>query len=113
MALRTSTQVMSVILSVFGSGAVSGRLKAGGAPLWAAMLSGTLIPALSLPRRRSAELRAPLRRHGGARHFLTAQIDLVDAAGVADLLQRIGVEHDEIGIAAGRDQAGIDLGDFG
>src|SRR4029078_12653281 len=26
MALRTSTQVMSVILSVFGSGAVSGRL---------------------------------------------------------------------------------------
>src|SRR5882762_10358718 len=123
MALRTSTQVMSAILSVFGSGAVSGwlamvsasapdasatsasfktgrrrgavaarsasdmrlssRHKAGGVPLWAAMLSRALIPdfRLLLPSCRGAELRAPFRRHGGARHFFSAQIDLVDSAG--------------------------------
>src|SRR5262245_28645397 len=152
MALRTSTQVMSAIWSVLGSGAVRGlvaivsamaldasvtsasftrarrrgdvmgsaldmsvssRRKAGGAPLWALMLSRALIPDLRpLSRRRGTELRAPLRRHGGARHLLAPQIDLVDAAGVADLLQRIGVEHDEVGIAAGRDQPGIDLGNI-
>src|SRR5262245_28359315 len=54
-------------------------------------------PSPLLPRRRSAELRAPLRRHGGAWHFLAPQIDLVDPARVADLLQGIGVEHDEVG----------------
>src|SRR5215470_6957566 len=145
MALRTSTQVMSLIMSVFGSGAVSGRLAivsastletaATKASLSSVCLRGgvagsacditALQPAQSrrsaivgcdafegvnprltplLSRRRGAELRAPLRRHGGTRHFLAAQIDLVDPPGVADLLERIGVEHDEVGIAARRDQ---------
>src|SRR5258705_3972603 len=150
MALRTSTQVMSVILSVFGSGAVSGLVtivsanvaeatatrasfnKAyrrggvaaglasdglasdglasdmGGSPAGpsrrSAIVGGDAFegvnprPALPLPRRRCAELRAPLRRHGGTWHFLAAQIDLVDAAGVADLLQRVGGGHDAIGV---------------
>src|SRR5215470_16656755 len=154
MALRTSTQVMSLILSVFGSGAVSGRLAIVSASTLdtaatRASLSSVcrregvagsgsdimaLRPAQSrrsvivggdafedvnprltpvLSGGRGAELRAPLRRHGGTRHFLAAQIDLVDPAGVADLLERIGVEHDEVGVAAGCDQPGIDLGDLG
>src|SRR5262245_57957399 len=72
-----------------------------------------LLPSRSLAGRRRSQATAALLRHGGARHFLAAQIDLVDPAGVADLIERIGVQHDEVSVAAGRDQPGIDLGDLG
>src|SRR6266566_7499326 len=47
----------------------------------------------------------PLLPHGCAIDFLTSQVNLVDLPRVDDVLQRICVEHYEVGALAGRDHA--------
>src|SRR5215470_1295883 len=52
-----------------------------------------------------APLRLPFGSQARAVDLLSAQIDLVDLARIGDVVERIGVEHDEVGALAGRHHA--------
>src|SRR5882672_1488397 len=52
-----------------------------------------------------APLRLPFRPQSGAIDGLASEVDRVDLADIANVVERIGVEHDEIGALAGRHHA--------
>src|SRR5579864_5596028 len=55
----------------------------------------------------ASPLRLPFGAHGGAIDLLATEVDLVDLARVGDVIQRIRVQHDEIGALAGRHRAEV------
>jgi len=55
----------------------------------------------------------PARSQPGAIHLLTAQVHLVDAPCVGDVVERIGIQHDEVGVSSRRDQSRVHLRDVG
>ena len=60
------------------------------------------------------ELGLPFRRHGGARQLLAAQIDLGDPPRIGDVVEWIGVEHNEVRALARRYGSGVsDFQEFG
>src|SRR5262245_36342728 len=48
-----------------------------------------------------APLRLPFGAQACAVDLLSAQIDLIDLARVSDVVERVGIEHDEVGALAG------------
>src|SRR5215510_11618297 len=67
------------------------------------MTAGASIDWSELPL--LAPLRLPFSAQPRAVDLLSAQIDLVDLADVGDVVERIGVEHNEVGALAGRHHA--------
>ena len=66
---------------------------------WPPVRAASSVSELLLDTARPAGL--PLRAQAGAIDFLPAQIHLVDLSRVADAVERIALEDDEVGIAAG------------
>src|SRR6059036_1398552 len=73
---------------------------------------GECVPSPLAPRGGRFPLRLPSVTHRGPVDFFPAQINLIDPAGILDVLERIRIEHDEIGASAGGDQACIETCDF-
>src|SRR4030095_6398681 len=55
----------------------------------------------------------PPGRHCGAPDFVSAQVDLVDPPRIGNVLERIGVEDDEVAVSPRRDHPGIEPCDVG
>src|SRR5688572_9394791 len=60
-----------------------------------------------LTRSRRLPPRLPFRPHAGAIDLFASEVDLVDPSRVRDVVERVGVEDNEVGVLAGRNHARI------